>query len=268
MMKLLEITDNGTSIYNSDFVNSCDVLSYTKGSTNQWSDTNNWSEKRHPTSQDDIEINGTCILSMDTNQTAKDVTIKNGELRIIDDSNLKSESVTISDADGKLIIKQESNETPNLKTDSFTNNGGTYKFHAWVKATNTTAPITNKVSLIASPVSGETVANVLTNNSNILKHSDLALNTTQVLFGTYNFSENSYTNFITSTTDGLNVGQGYRVALKDNDGELILKGDLVVDDVTLSSLTNNAFNLVGNPFTTWDLVTNGFVSTISQLRSA
>ena len=71
-----------------------------------------------------------------------------------------------------------------------------------------------------------------------------------VLFGPYNPSSDTFSNFTTASTDALNNGQGYRAALYTTAGTITFKGGIEIANKTVNGLTAEKFNLVGNPYTT------------------
>lgn len=97
--------------------------------------------------------------------------------------------------------------------------------------------------LVSSPVSGETMTDMRSNN---------AFDTgsgSNIGFAPYTTADDSWSYFTTSSTDALANGTGYSAKLNAS-GDISFTGTINTADVNASvSFSGNGFNLVGNPYT-------------------
>lgn len=123
--------------------------------------------------------------------------------------------------------------------------GATFKPESTV-----TGPVTYTIDIpntnwhmIASPVSGDTYENIIAN-------TDLATGSgTNVGLAPYNPATSSWNYQTTSSTGTIPVGQGMTTKLV-NAGELSFTGTVITEDFTYP-VTQGAFNLIGNPYTSY-----------------
>ncbi len=101
--------------------------------------------------------------------------------------------------------------------------------------------------LVASPVSGETIEDIITNHP----LATGTVNTANLGFAPYTTTSATWNYQNTSSTGTLNNGQGYSVKLTSA-ADLIFKGSANTSSINFA-VTNgaNSFNLIGNPFTAY-----------------
>ena len=253
----------------------CDYISATVSNGN-WGETSTWSEGRLPNAEDYVKINKNTNILDGTNALAKVIELIGGNLRPNSGSTLTADQIITNEKD-VVCEAQTASKSALLLVDAIdTDNSGTlysnFSYKPNIKHV-TADQSTKQVSLVTPPVSGETLGDVLTNNvytpegeaqrSKLLRDTDINSGATgnKVLFSTYVPSGDSYSNYTydQSSSTALESGKGYRLARFGSSGPIEFIGTFNKDDITLSSLTNNAFNLIGNPFTT-GFSLNGFVT--------
>lgn len=112
------------------------------------------------------------------------------------------------------------------------------------------AALTEGWYLISSPVAGENMTSMRTNNSFFVSPND----NTRIGFATYDDSQatSKWSFFSTSSTDALGTGKGYSAKLS-TDGNISFTGTINTSDVSIGVVLGglNNYNLIGNPFTSY-----------------
>jgi hypothetical protein len=206
------------------------------GSTDtDWSDASNWSNGV-PTIDSNVSIPS----------SGNNPEVKSGTTAL-------AGNITIN-ADASLEVTQELTSKGLTTINSSSSNSGTFKVtgnYTGSLVYNRTLATTNWY-LISSPVSGETIQDIIANHT-------LATNALNYGLAPYDNSEalayDSWDYQVAASTGALTNGKGYSVKL-DAIGDISFIGTLNATDVSIV-LTQGAigggtnFNLLGNPFTTF-----------------
>jgi hypothetical protein len=98
--------------------------------------------------------------------------------------------------------------------------------------------------LVSSPLAGETIANLISNNS-FASATD-----GNIGLSTYNGSDDTWTYNTLPSTGAINSGTGYSVKLNAA-GNVYFTGTIPSGDTQITDLTASKFNLIGNPYTSY-----------------
>ena len=223
---------------------------------NQWSTAANWSSGSVPT----LSVN---------------VTISSGQtIEVINSTTASANAITI-DSGGSLTIAKNSDLT---LSGNFTNNGtvtlnsdadefasiivggtalGNVVYNRYVNTVGT-----NEWDLIGSPVDGLSISSFVTTNS-----SSLATNGSTYAVGVYDNSDDSWTNYTSSTVGSagnFDGGKGYQMATTSG-ATMAFTGTIATSDQT-QSIINNDGN--GNGGRRWNLVANPYPSYLNANTNA
>ncbi|WP_422104220.1 lamin tail domain-containing protein [Winogradskyella sp.] len=152
-----------------------------------------------------------------------------------------SSSVTLSITD--IILESTSTEYSSLISDG-TLSGTTVTYRRHVNQTATSGGN----DLISPPVTGGSFDGLLAANGNIPSNTAGTI----YLFGPFDKTSGTYTNYSSTATDALTPGVGYRAATTDN-GTLEFSGGINQSNVSVAisdsgPLEFSKWNLVGNPY--------------------
>ncbi|MDP5104918.1 MAG: T9SS type A sorting domain-containing protein [Polaribacter sp.] len=182
------------------------------GTTSDWGTGSNWSSGFVPSEAVTVTIGSTSndpVISSSTGANTRDLTLTSAGLTI--------------QSGGSLIV----GGTPS----------GDITYNRTLGTTNW--------YLVSSPVSGETMTDMRSNN---------AFGTgsgSNIGFAPYTTADDSWSYFTTSSTDALANGTGYSAKLNAS-GDISFTGTINTADVNASvSFLGNGFNLVGNPYTAY-----------------
>lgn len=223
---------------------------------NQWSTAANWSSGSVPTLSDNVTIS--------SGQT----------IEVINSTTASANAITI-DSGGSLTIAKNSDLT---LSGNFTNNGtvtlnsdadefasiivggtalGNVVYNRYVNTVGT-----NEWDLIGSPVDGLSISSFVTTNS-----SSLATNGSTYAVGVYDNSDDSWTNYTSSTVGSagnFDGGKGYQMATTSG-ATMAFTGTIATSDQT-QSIINNDGN--GNGGRRWNLVANPYPSYLNANNNA
>ena len=223
------------------------------GQSINWGTATNWSFGSEPIRCDDIKI---------PTDLTNYPTISENEDKVVN-------SITV-DSGGSLILSKNSSLSI---TDSFTNNGtvtlnsDSEKFSSLIVGGSSSGNIvynryvntegTGEWDLIGSPVDGFSISDFVTTNTTS-SPATLATSGSAYAVGFYDNSDDSWTNFTTSTVGAagnFDIGKGYQMAsVNGGTGLLSFIGTVATTDQTQSIINNNGngsgkrWNLVANPF--------------------
>ena len=188
-------------------------------SPNLWNASGNWSPSGVPEPNHDVVISsGLPTISSTTRANCGSLTFNNSTIRI------RSESVSPSIHSGSLIVGS------NISGNGVLNSRRFMTGDAW--------------HLVSSPVSGQTIAGFLSNNSVIAANGALK--------GMMEYEEgaDNWSTFFTNSTSGdISLGKGLGIRT-DGDNYVTFQGSLPNGNVSVSLLrSNHGWNLLGNPFT-------------------
>ena len=223
---------------------------------NQWSTAANWSSGSVPTLSDNVTIS--------SGQT----------IEVINSTTASANAITI-DSGGSLTIAKNSDLT---LSGNFTNNGtvtlnsdadefasiivggtalGNVVYNRYVNTVGT-----NEWDLIGSPVEGLSISSFVSTNS-----TPLATSGSIYAVGTYDNSDDSWTNYTSSTVGSagnFDIGKGHQMATSSG-ATMAFTGTIATTDQT-QSIINNDGN--GNGGRRWNLVANPFPSYLKANNNA
>ena len=190
-----------------------------------------------------------CFVSFSTN--GQNITVASGKSFTIEKTGAVTMSGNFSNA-GTFILNSDSDEFSSLIIGGSVTGNITY--NRYVNSVGT-----NEWDLIGAPVSGQSINSFVTANT-----STLATNGATKAIGYYNNTDNTWTNYTTSTIVGAGnfpLGKGFQMATNANGtGILSFTGAPTATNQTLTIIDNDAAN--SGAGTRWNLVANPFPSYI------
>ena len=231
------------------------------GSTDtDWSTSANWSENIVPVAGRSpiiADVTNQPVISSDDGSsgdvTLEDITINSGAELTIN----KEASLTLTDDftnnSGSVYLESDSNEFASIIVQGDASGNITYKRYV----NGVTA---NGWDLIGSPVDGLDINTFVSANSGVL-----ATNGVQVAVGTFNNSNNDWSNY---TTDGsgagninaagnFDIGKGYQMGTVDGGSNILQFTGTIATADQLQAVINNQGNGDGRR---WNLIANPFPS--------
>ena len=209
------------------------------GGDNLWSNTSNWAGNSLPTSSDDVTILNNSSITVDTGASIANLNIvPGGSLTINADSYLSINSSKQFSNAGTVTVNSNSTSFGVLNLAASANASGKITYNRWVNAVGT-----NEWDLIGSPVDGLDINTFVSDNSGVL-----ATNGVQVAVGTYNNSNNDWSNY---TTDGsgagninaagnFDIGKGYQMGTVDGGTNILqFTGTIATADQLQAVINNN-----------------------------
>ena len=182
---------------------------------------------------------------------AQDITVASGKSFTIEKTGAVTMSGNFSNA-GTFILNSDSDEFSSLIIGGSVTGNITY--NRYVNSVGT-----NEWDLIGAPVSGQSINSFVTANT-----STLATNGATKAIGYYNNTDNTWTNYTTSTIVGAGnfpLGKGFQMATNANGtGILSFTGAPTATNQTWTIIDNDAAN--SGAGTRWNLVANPFPSYI------
>ena len=211
--------DNSKNIFRS-------INLFTAETDNNWNDTGNWSDGIVPTNSSNALLPSTINLSVNSAVEVNDlyafgtITVSDGNSLLVNGDYDGSLGTTILNSGSSLIVKGSS--TGNI----------TYKRNL----------ATTDWYLVSSPVGGETIEDMISNNS-------FATGTGSNIGLAPYLNDGTAWDYQTSASTGsLTSGGGYAVKLSAS-GDVSFTGTMPVSDVGVLITSNtNALNLIGNPY--------------------
>ena len=190
-----------------------------------------------------------CFVSFSTN--GQNITVASGKSFTIEKTGAVTMSGNFSNA-GTFILNSDSDEFSSLIIGGSVTGNITY--NRYVNSVGT-----NEWDLIGAPVSGQSINSFVTANT-----STLATNGATKAIGYYNNTDNTWTNYTTSTIVGAGnfpLGKGFQMATNANGtGILSFTGAPTATNQTWTIIDNDAAN--SGAGTRWNLVANPFPSYI------
>jgi len=222
------------------------------GSTDtDWSTAANWSEDIVPIAARSpiiADVTNQPIISSDDGSSGhvslKEITINSGaELTISKDASLTLSGDFTNN--GTVTLNSDSNDFSSIIVEGTASGNITYNRYVNTQGAN-------EWDLVGSPVDGLSISSFVSTNS-----SDIATSGSTYALGYYDSSDNSWTNYTTSTVGdagNLTLGKGYQMASAS--GATMAFSGAVATSAQIQSVINNynngsgggRFNLVANPF--------------------
>ncbi len=221
------------------FVDANAVYTWTGTTSNDWNVSSNWQGNVAPLTTNSVSIPATSTQPLvGATSACKDLTIDNSASLTINPSGNLSVSGNLTN-NGSLTIKSDATGSAQLKITGTST--GNVVFERYMTG--------KKYHLIASPVSGQTIENFLSSNSNI---SSATIPGKSIrAMADYNSSTNNWNSYYSATgqTGDVTVGKGYLIRTKDAvGGTVTMTGALQPADASIA--VNTDWNCIGNPFTT------------------
>ena len=190
-----------------------------------------------------------CFVSFLTK--AQNITVASGKSFSIEKTGAVTMSGNFSNA-GTFTLNSDSNEFSSIIIGGSVS--GNISYNRYVNSVGT-----NEWDLIGAPVSGQSINSFVTANT-----STLATNGATKAIGYYNNTDNTWTNYTTSTIVGAGnfpLGKGFQMAtIANGTGILSFTGAPTATNQTWTIIDNDAAN--SGAGTRWNLVANPFPSYI------
>ncbi|WP_445747987.1 T9SS type A sorting domain-containing protein [Polaribacter sp.] len=209
------------------------TTNWTGNISTNWNETGNW-DNGIPTSDSNVFITDVTNDPIVTGSfNTGNITLQTGASIVINGAIINKGITTI-------------NNDATLVTSSGDLNGiVTYK-----RTLDFKAALAEGWYLVSSPVAGENMTSMRTNNSFLVSPND----NTRIGFATYDDSQatTKWNYFNTSSADALVTGQGYSAKLSAA-GNISFTGTINTTDVSVGVVLGGAnnYNLIGNPFTSY-----------------
>ena len=222
----------------------------------QWYTASNWASGSVPTSSYNVTISSgqTLTIGNSTVALANNLTIDSGgSLTVAANSDL-----TISGNftnNGTVTLNSESDEFSSIIVGG--SSTGNIVYNRYVNTVGT-----GEWDLIGSPVDGLSISGFVTTNSSVL-----AANGSAYAVGYHDNTDDSWTNYTTSTVGGagnFDISRGYQMATSSG-ATMAFTGSIATTDQTQSIINNNGN---GNGGRRWNLVANPFPSYLNANTNA
>jgi hypothetical protein len=245
-------------------------LTFTNSSgDNKWSTASNWSSGSVPTSATSVTISsGQAIQASNSiNALANNITVDNGGNLTLE----RTSSLTVSGNftnNGSVTLNSDADEFSSVIVNGTSSGNITYNRYV-----NTVG--SGEWDLVASPVGSLSISSFVSTNSSPLANNGSGT----YALGYYDNSDDSWTNYTTSTTGGagnFTLGKGYQMASATG-STLAFTGTVATSAQTQSVINNDGngsggrrWNLVANPFPSYinlndnNDATNNFLSVNSS----
>jgi hypothetical protein len=245
-------------------------LTFTNSSgDNKWSTASNWSSGSVPTSATSVTISsGQAIQASNSiNALANNITVDNGGNLTLE----RTSSLTVSGNftnNGSVTLNSDADEFSSVIVNGTSSGNITYNRYV-----NTVG--SGEWDLVASPVGSLSISSFVSTNSSPLANNGSGT----YALGYYDNSDDSWTNYTTSTTGGagnFTLGKGYQMASASG-STLAFTGTVATSAQTQSVINNHGngsggrrWNLVANPFPSYinlndnNDATNNFLSVNSS----
>jgi hypothetical protein len=221
------------------------------GTSTDWGTATNWSFGSEPSESDNIKIpSGTdAIISENEDKVVNSITVDSGGSLILS----KNSSLSITDSftnNGTVTLNSDSEKFSSLIVGG--SSSGNIVYNRYVNTEGS-----GEWDLIGSPVDGLSISDFVTTNTTS-SPATLATSSSVYAVGFYDNSDDSWTNYTTSTVGtagNFDIGKGYQMAsVNGGTGLLSFTGTVATTDQTQSIINNNGngsgkrWNLVANPF--------------------
>ena len=222
----------------------------------QWYTASNWASGSVPTSSYNVTISSgqTLTIGNSTVALANNLTIDSGgSLTVAANSDL-----TISGNftnNGTVTLNSESDEFSSIIVGG--SSTGNIVYNRYVNTVGS-----GEWDLIGSPVDGLSISGFVTTNSSVL-----AANGSAYAVGYHDNTDDSWTNYTTSTVGGagnFDIARGYQMATSSG-ATMAFTGSIATTDQTQSIINNNGN---GNGGRRWNLVANPFPSYLNANTNA
>jgi len=248
------LTTNTFTLTRSFFINkNLETNTWTGAVNTDWSTLGNWTSNvvlsTYTTVTIPTGLSNYPIISTTTDVNIGSIVIESGaSLNIAKGGSLKlSDNFTNN---GTVILESDDDEYSSIKVGKLSS--GNIEYKRYVNS------VTNGWDLIGAPISGEAINLFSTTNS-----STLATNSTIYAIGTYDNTNDTWTNYTSSTIDAAGnfiAGKGYQMATISG-STLSFSGTIPTADVTIPIQNNDAAN--SGAGRRWNLISNPFPSYIS-----
>ncbi|MFC0604288.1 M14 family zinc carboxypeptidase [Winogradskyella pulchriflava] len=206
-------------------------------------------------SENILILDGTYTIN--SNISVNNFTVASGATVNVNKENAVTVNGDITNS-GEFVFNSDSNEFSSLILSGNSSDNLKYNRHV-----NSSA---NRNDLIATPFSGETFVDFVSNNSNIVSNTGETL----YLFGPFDKTASDYITYSNTETSTLDAGKGYRAASTDN-STFTFTGSPTTGTLNVPiSKTGSAFeiwNLIGNPYPSYIKLEDFLTANIAQLDS-
>ena len=222
----------------------------------QWDTASNWASGSVPTSSYNVTISSgqTLTIGNSTVALANNLTIESGGSLTV----AKNSDLTLSGNftnNGTMTLNSESDEFSSIIVGG--SSTGDIVYNRYVNTVGT-----GEWDLIGSPVDGLSINDFVTTNSSVL-----ATNGSAYAVGYHDNTDDSWTNYTTSTVGGagnFDTSRGYQMATSSG-ATMAFTGSIATTDQTQSIINNNGN---GNGGRRWNLVANPFPSYLNANTNA
>ena len=222
----------------------------------QWATASNWASGSVPTSSYNVTISSgqTLTIGNSTAALANNLTIDSGgSLTVAANSDLTLSGNFTNN--GTMTLNSESDEFSSIIVGG--SSTGDIIYNRYVNTVGT-----GEWDLIGSPVDGLSISDFVTTNSSVL-----ATNGSAYAVGYHDNTDDSWTNYTTSTVGGagnFDISRGYQMATSSG-ATMAFTGSIATTDQTQSIINNNGN---GNGGRRWNLVANPFPSYLNANTNA
>ena len=222
----------------------------------QWDTASNWASGSVPTSSYNVTISSgqTLTIGNSTVALANNLTIDSGgSLTVAANSDLTLSGDFTNN--GTMTLNSESDEFSSIIVGG--SSTGDIIYNRYVNTVGT-----GEWDLIGSPVDGLSINDFVTTNSSVL-----AANGSAYAVGYHDNTDDSWTNYTTSTVGGagnFDISRGYQMATSSG-ATMAFTGSIATTDQTQSIINNNGN---GNGGRRWNLVANPFPSYLNANTNA
>ena len=221
-----------------------------------WATSSNWASGSVPISSYNVTISSgqTLMIGNSTAAVANNLTIDSGGSLTI----AKNSDLTLSGNftnNGTVTLNSESDEFSSIIVGG--SSTGDIVYNRYVNTVGT-----GEWDLIGSPVDGLSINDFVTTNSSVL-----ATNGSAYAVGYHDNTDDSWTNYTTSTVGGagnFDTSRGYQMATSSG-ATMAFTGSIATTDQTQSIINNNGN---GNGGRRWNLVANPFPSYLNANTNA
>ena len=221
-----------------------------------WATSSNWASGSVPISSYNVTISSgqTLMIGNSTAAVANNLTIESGgSLTVAANSDLTLSGNFTNN--GTVTLNSESDEFSSIIVGG--SSTGDIVYNRYVNTVGT-----GEWDLIGSPVDGLSISDFVTTNSSVL-----ATNGSTYAVGYHDNTDDSWTNYTTSTVGGagnFDTSRGYQMATSSG-ATMAFTGSIATTDQTQSIINNNGN---GNGGRRWNLVANPFPSYLNANTNA
>lgn len=222
----------------------------------QWDTASNWASGSVPSSSTNVTISSgqTLTIGNSTVALANNLTIDSGgSLTVAANSDLTLSGNFTNN--GTMTLNSESDEFSSIIVGG--SSSGDIVYNRYVNTVGT-----GEWDLIGSPVDGLSISGFVTTNSSVL-----ATNGSTYAVGYHDNTDDSWTNYTTSTVGGagnFDTSRGYQMATSSG-ATMAFTGSIATIDQTQSIINNNGN---GNGGRRWNLVANPYPSYLNANTNA